>query len=114
MKFLPLLGKALKDDEVVDVLKDAEMQVVYDFDRLHENTPDKYWTESKKDGYQLRFDADQILVTVFLYVAPIDGFTPVTPNHCDVSFFATTNEAQAYGAEHRLPTKQGRADFLGA
>ena len=114
MKFLPLLGKALKDDEVIDVLEHAEMEVVYDFDRLHENTPDKYWAESKKDGYQLRFDADQILVAIFLYVAPTDGFTPVRPNNCDVSFFATTGDAEAYGAEHKLHTTKGGADFLGA
>jgi hypothetical protein len=114
MKFLPLLGKALKDDEVIDVLEQAEMEVVYDFDRLHENTPDKYWAESKKDGYQLRFGADQILSTIFLYAAPIDGFTPVTPNDCDVLFFATTDDAEAYGAEHKLRTTKGGADFLGA
>ncbi len=51
MKFLPLLGKLLKDDEVVAVLEQADMEVIYDFDRLHENTPDKYWAESKKHGY---------------------------------------------------------------
>ena len=114
MKFLPLLGKRLKDDEVVDVLEHGEMEVVYDFDRLHENAPDKYWAESKKDGYQLRFDADQILRSIFLYVAPIDGFTPVTPNDCDVSFFATTRDAEEYGAEYKLHTSKGGADLLGA
>jgi len=113
MKFLPLLGKRLKDDEVVDVLENAEMEVVYDFDRLHENAPDKYWAESKKDGYQFGFDADQILSVIFLYTAPVDGFTPITRSDCDVSFFATTEEVEAYGADQKLRTTKGKADFLG-
>ncbi len=113
MKFLPLLGKRLKDDEVIDVLDYAEMEVVYEFDRLHENTPDEYRSESKKDGYQFRFDANQILSLIFLYVAPIEGFTPVTRSNCDISFFAITGEAEAYGAERKLRTTKGKADFLG-
>ena len=114
MNFLPLLGKQLKDDDVVDVLECAEMDVVYDFDRLHENIPDKYWAASKKQGFQFGFDTDQILRVIFLYVAPIDGFTSVARSDCDVSFFATTDEAEAYGAEQKLRTTKGKTDFLGA
>ena len=114
MQFLPLIGKPLKDDAVVDVLDYAKMEVVYDFDRLHENTPDKYWAESKKDGFQIGFDADQILCVIFLYCAPIDGFTPITRSDCDVSFFATADEAEAYGTAQEFRITKGKADFLGA
>jgi hypothetical protein len=114
MKFLSLLGKRLKDDEVIEVLDYAEMEVVYEFDRSHENTPDEYRTESKKDGFQLVFDADQILDVIFLYAAPVDGFTPVTRSDCDISFFATTEEVELYGVEQKLHTTKGKADFLGA
>jgi hypothetical protein len=114
MKFLSLLGKRLKDDEVIDVLEYAEMEVVYDFDRLRENTPDEYRAESKKDGFQLVFDADQILCVIFLHVALVDGFTPVTRSDCDIAFFATTDEVELYGFEQKLRTTKGNADFLGA
>jgi hypothetical protein len=56
MEFLPLLGKHLKDDEVIEVLEWANMEVVYDFDRLHENTPDVYWASATAEGFQFRFD----------------------------------------------------------
>jgi hypothetical protein len=39
MQYLPLLGKHLKDDDVVEVLEWADAEVVYDFDRTHENMP---------------------------------------------------------------------------
>ena len=37
-----LLGKKLKDDDILDVLEDYEIEVVYDFDRSHENIEDIY------------------------------------------------------------------------
>ena len=40
MHLLPVLGKSLKDDDVIDILDDMEMDVIYDFDRLHEGQPE--------------------------------------------------------------------------
>ena len=39
-----LLGRMLKDDDVLEVLEAYEVEtVVYDFDRNHENMEDVYW-----------------------------------------------------------------------
>jgi hypothetical protein len=43
MHLLPLLGKSLKDDDVIDILDDMEIDVIYDFDRLHEGQPHTGW-----------------------------------------------------------------------
>jgi len=114
MNFLPLLGKQLKDDAVIEILEFEEMEVVYDFDRLHENTPDVYWAESTEKGFQFRFDANQILDTIFLYAANIDDFVPVSREDCDIHFFPTINEAETYGIEGKAEITKGKPpDFLG-
>jgi len=51
MDFESLLGRQLKDDEVVEVLEARDMQVVYDFDRTHENLEDVYWAAAQASGF---------------------------------------------------------------
>jgi len=113
MTFLPLLGKQLKDDEVIDILEGLDMVVTYEFDRLHENMPDIYWAASKPKGFQFRFDDSQRLKVVFLYVTPDNDFAAVSQHDCDVPFFVSRQDVEAFGeAQHSQVTK-GRADFLG-
>ena len=107
MKFLPLIGKRLKDDDVVDILECSDVKVIYDFDRSHENMADKYWAASEKDGFQLGFDENQILGVIFVYVAPIGGFTPVIPGECDIDFFASIKEAEAWATAQKVKTTKG-------
>jgi len=113
MHFLPLLGKSLKDDEIIEILEGFDMEVIYDFDRLHEGQPDQYWSASKKDGFQLRFDEKQTFDVVFLHLAPNDGYTAISRNDCDVPFFTTAEEAQMFGKTQHLQVAKGSADFLG-
>lgn len=113
MHLLPLLGRQLKDDDVIDILESMEMDVIYDFDRLHEGQPDKYWATSRKEGIQLRFDAAQTLDTIFLYVTPANDFAAFSTRDCDIPVFTTAAEAQAFGEAQRLQLSKGRTDFLG-
>ncbi len=113
MQLLPLLGRQLKDDDVIDILEASDMEVVYDFDRLHEGQPDVYWAASKQDGMQLRFDAAQTLDTIFLYITPSDGFVAFAQGCCDVPFFATPSQVEAFGFAQSLQVAKGQADFLG-
>jgi hypothetical protein len=112
MKFLPLLGKRLKDDEIIDFLESAEMEVVYDFDRLHENQPDKYWATAKDRGVQFGFDADQSLELIFLYAVPAEDFSAVDRSESDVPFFSTVAEAEMYAAQEKAGVTKGEAEFL--
>jgi hypothetical protein len=113
MQLLPLLGRLLKDDDVINILDGMEMDVIYDFDRLHEGQPDTYWAASQEAGIQLSFDAAQTLDTIFLYITPSDGFAAFSQRDCDVPFFMTTAEVQAFGEAQHLQVSKGRADFLG-
>lgn len=113
MNFLSLLRKTLKDDEVIGVLESLEMEVIYDFDRLHEGRPDKYWAAAPTAGIQLQFDEAQTLDTIFFYIMPDDGFAACMQEDSDVPFFTTAAEVQAFGETQRLQISRGRADFLG-
>jgi hypothetical protein len=96
MRFLPLLGRHLKDDQVIELLELYNMDVVYDFDRLHENTPDKYWAASKAHGFPFRFTGEQRPETIFLYVASVDGFSAINRSEIDVPLFDGVSEVEAH------------------
>jgi len=74
VKFLSFIGKRLKDDDVINILDRGQVEVVYDFDRSHENIPDRYWAgiprdwvrlEHEKHAVHYEFRSDQLaLVTI--------------------------------------------------
>lgn len=105
MKFTQLLGKFMKDDEVIEVLEHYDMSVVYDFDRTHENMDDVYWAAAKEIGFQFRFEKDQKLTTVFFYITAREGFSPIDRALLDVPIFASFDEAQKTGVAQGLPYK---------
>jgi len=89
MQMLPLLGKALKDDEIIDILERYGVEVVYSFDRLHENSPDIYWAPIKSAGIELRFNEHQLLEAIFCYVSPREGFSAASTETIGVPVFAS-------------------------
>jgi hypothetical protein len=113
MKLLPLLGKSLKDEDVIDILEAMKLEVIYDFDRSHEGLPDNYWASAHENGMQFRFDEAQNLATIFLYIVPEDGFAGCAQNYTDIPVFSSEAEVQVFGESHRLEIKTGRADFFG-
>jgi hypothetical protein len=113
MKFIPLLGKRLKDDEIIEILESLDLEVIYDFDRLHEGQSDIYWASSKPKGIQFRFDGTQCLDTAFLYVSPGDGFEVASQQDCDIPFFASKQEVETFGEAQHLRVAKGSVDFLG-
>ncbi len=82
MNLIPLLRRRLKDPEIIEVLDHYDFRVQYDFDRDLENRPDSYWAESAEHGLALRFDENQRLVTVFVYIQAADGL-----NRCPIETF---------------------------
>jgi hypothetical protein len=94
MNFSALLGKKLKDDEVIEVLETHDMTVVYEFDRTHENMDDLYWSDAKPDGFQFGFDKDQVLYVIILYVAASEGFEPIDRSTLSFPLYETFDEAK--------------------
>jgi len=96
MKLIDLLGLSLKSDAVIDIINDYDVEnVVYDFDRSHENMPDAYWAPAHAAGFQLRFDETQILDTIFCYIAAKEGFSPVAPDLIGVPIHRSFDAAEA-------------------
>ena len=96
MEFTKLFGKKLKDDFVMEVLEHYDMEVVYDFDRTHEGMEDVYWAASQENGFQFRFNEEQQLDVIFLYMVEREGFTPIDKNEIDVPIYESFTEAQNY------------------
>ena len=96
MNLSTLLGRKLKDDEVLEVLEAYQIEeVIYDFDRNHENIDDAYWAPAKAAGFQLRFSQDQVLDTIFCYIAAGEGFSPISPEIIGAPICGTFDEAEA-------------------
>ena len=98
-----LIGLALKSDEVVEVLECHDVSVIYDFDRLRENSPDVYWASSLTTGFEFRFNDRQVLCTIFMYALPRDNFCAIDPIHAGIPFYSTFVEAKA--ALQGVPTR---------
>jgi len=107
MNFLPLIGQPLKGDDIVELLEHFDMTVVYDFDRLREGTDDLYWSDARPQGFQFRFDHEQRLDVVFLYVRPRHGFAAVDISDLDVLVFDSLPEARAFFENGGDPVKTG-------
>ena len=114
MTLIEYIGLGLKADEVVDLLEQHDMEVIYRFDRLHENSPDEYSSAAPEAGFQLSFDENQVLTTIFCYVKGRDGFVPVNPALVGVAFFQSAAAARAAGEREGMKClfKDG-VQFLG-
>lgn len=94
MSLASLLQLHLKDDEVIEILETYEMSVTYQFDRSHENMPDVYWAPARRAGFQLRFNEQQILDTIFCYLAAKEGFDVIERKLIGVPVYETFAEAE--------------------
>lgn len=95
MKLKDLLGKKLKDDAVLGFFDDYDVEdVVYDFDRLHENMEDVYWAPSHTAGFQMRFNQGQVLDTIFCHVVEKEGFSPISQALIGAPVYRTFDEAE--------------------
>lgn len=107
MNLQTLLHLSLKSDEIVEILEHYELPVVYDFDRLRENTADCYWASAHGPGFEFRFDERQVLDTVFLYVRPRGKFSSVDPRIAGVPFYRTFDEAKRVFLESSVVCREG-------
>jgi len=111
MTILSLLGKPLKDDNVIELLEQYGVDVIYSFDRLHENSPDEYWASIKEAGIQLRFNEHQLLDTAFCYIIPRNGFSSVSPEDIGApvygSYALAEQSCQRNGIKHKTSASPG-------
>ena len=106
MELIPLLGRKLKDPSIIELLDHYDVRVQYDFDRDFENRADAYWAESEEHGFIFRFDADQRLVTIFVYIQPTSSFNRCSFESLDFDLFGDFDTVRKFvdrnGLKHRL------------
>ena len=89
----------MKSDDVIDLLERFDVDVIYDFDRLHEGTPDHYSAASMAEGFELRFDENQIVDTIWCYVRPRGHFSAIDATTIGVFIPASLSDARRHAAE---------------
>ncbi len=94
MPVIALLGNRLKSDEIISLLELHGASVIYDFDRLNENSSDVYWASLREVGLQLRFNENQLLDTIFCYIQPREEFFSVSPADIGVPIFDSRQQAE--------------------
>jgi hypothetical protein len=103
VKLVEYLGLSLKDDAMIDLLECHDVDVVYHFDRIHENEPDSYSAAAHAAGFELGFGADQRMCTLWCHIQRTNDFEPVQTVQIGVPIFYTHAEviksAMAAGCE---------------
>lgn len=80
MEYLDLLQSSLKCDVLLDLFETYDVEVVYSYDRNHENMEDEYTAEIPEMGLGFVFDSSQRLTTLFMRNVEHTGFNPFTGN----------------------------------
>jgi hypothetical protein len=112
MNLTQLLGKHLKSREVIDWLETHRTgPVVYEFDRLHEGTPDAYVVEACAVGVEIWFDEHQVLTTIHCYVQPAEGFSAIAVDLPGVALHATPAAVERAAADSGLHVMTGQAEL---
>jgi hypothetical protein len=109
VQILSYLGKPLKSDEVIELLEIFDMTVVYDFDRLHENSPDAYHASAQAGGFQFGFDENQMLNVIWCYVHPSEAHAAVDPDTLGTPAFDSFALAQDYARNNGIRTAQSQS-----
>ncbi len=97
----------------MDLLETWDVDVIYEFDRTHENMPDLYWAAIKEKGIQLRFNQDQILDVIFVYLKEKEGFCIADPDFAGIQRFESYNEVNKKALNEGVEVTTGEADFFG-
>jgi len=85
------------------------MTVVYDFDRLHENSPDTYYASAYAGGFQFGFDEHQVLEVIWCYVLPAEGHAAIDLDMLGTPAFDTFALAQDYAQTSGIRTVQDQS-----
>lgn len=112
-----LLNRPLKSDEILEWLRDEDMEVIYDLDCLQEGNPDRYWAAARSAGFQLCFNENQLLRTIFCYVQADEGFNPIDTELVGVpiygTFDAAVRAAQSQGLTYLTPDVEEDPEMAG-
>ena len=96
MNLAELLGAELKSPEIIEMLELHDADVAYDFDRLSEGQSDVYWAPLRNEGLLFKFDEEQRLQTIFVYVQSAEGYDPCNLSKYGVDSFTSVDAAASF------------------
>jgi len=113
MKYLDLIGTRLKNDFLNELFETYDVEVVYEYDRTHENLPDEYRAEVPDLGLQFVFDENQIFSTLFMEQKEIATWNPFDEDDDRLKRFESKYSARNYAQENAINVTEGNAEFMG-
>jgi hypothetical protein len=97
--------QSLTSNDVIDLLECFDLDVVYNFDRLHEGTSDSYSVSSHVEGFELRFDEHKILETIWCYITPRGDFQAIDADCIGVQIPDSLTDARRHAKGTGFPFK---------
>lgn len=113
MKYLDLIGMELKHDFLCDLFETYDVEVIYAYDRTHENLPDQYKAEIPDLGLQFIFDDSQACTTLFMRPVKGNSFNPFDEDEERLKRFDSKADALIYARDNDVHTTEGKAAFMG-
>lgn len=113
MKYIDLLGKHLKHDLLNDLFETYSVDVVYNYDRTHENLPDKYHAAIPDLGLEFIFDEKQMFYTLFMKQRTATTFNPFDEADEHLITFDSKSSARNYAKTYGINMTEGNAEFMG-
>ncbi|MFD2177088.1 hypothetical protein [Veronia pacifica] len=102
MDYLQLIGTRLKSDFLIDLFETYDVDVTYEYDRLHESEDDSYTAFIPELGLEFSFDSEQRLVTLFMTLSQADGYNPFEGIDPRTAPFGTAAEALVWANDKSL------------
>ncbi len=102
MEYLDLIGTPLKNDTLLDLFETYDVEVIYRYDRTHENMDDEYVAEIPEMGLEFLFDSSQRLATIFMKKVEHNGFNPFDGHDPRSVPFKTGIEAMEWAREKSI------------
>ena len=113
MTYIDLLGMPLKSDFLCDLFETYDVQVVYEYDRTHENLADEYRAEIPDLGLQFVFDESQTFKTLFKEQVEINTFNPFDGEGEEFKLFESKGDAKLFAVENGIQISEGSAELFG-
>lgn len=85
------------------------MKVIYDFDRLQENTPDSYSAAAPQSGFELGFNDRQVLEVIWCHVQPHSDFAAVELDTVGTTAFHSFDQAMEHARRHCMKISQAKS-----
>jgi hypothetical protein len=102
MEYIDLLRSSLKGDVLLDLFETYDVDVVYRYDRNHENMDEEYIAEIPEMGLEFVFDSSQRVATLFMRNVEHTGFNPFEGNDPRSVPFQTGISAMEWASENSI------------